>query len=81
MARNRLRAFSLDTGEPVEIGADVTSFRGQPGILVSVDRPNGPGYEGKVTVRVALDQNPQQYYAGVWRLRVPPEQADAPSNA
>lgn len=81
MARNRLHAVSIDTGQPVEINDNVVSFRGQRGVLVSIDRHEGPGYEGKVTVRVAIDQVPRQYYASVWGLRIPPEQADAPSNA
>ncbi len=80
MARNRLRAVSIDTGEPVEIGDNVVSFRGERGVLASLDRPEGPGHSGKVTVRVGLDAVERQHYDGVWGLRVLPETADQPSN-
>lgn len=78
MAHNRLRAFDIVTGEPVKVGDSVTSFRGQPGLLMALIRPNGPGHEGKVTVRTAIDMLPGTYYAGVWGLRVEHTPADAP---
>lgn len=78
MAHNRLRAFSEETGQPVEIGDNVVSWRGTRGILASIDRPRGPGHSGKVTVRVSETLLTQQNYDSVWGLRVEPEQADEP---
>lgn len=50
-----LRAIHAKTGKPVEIGDEITDFRGKKAILVSVDRVNEMRYGGcrggKVTGR------------------------------
>lgn len=48
-----LRAIDTETGKPVEIGAEITDFRGDKAILVSVDRVRIPGKSGKITYRTA----------------------------
>jgi hypothetical protein len=61
-----LQAYSKKTGEPVNVGDTVTDFRGDSVTLISVDRANGGGRDGKVTV----EGSPVSYYASVFGLRV-----------
>lgn len=60
-----LTAYDLETGQPVEIGATVTNFRGETGTLTQLTRPNSEGRDGKVIAR-----NGREVYARVWGLRV-----------
>ncbi len=53
----------------VKPGDTVTDFRGVPATLVSIDRANDYGHDGKVTVERDGGYR-QQYYAGVFNLRV-----------
>lgn len=46
-------ALNEETGEVVPIGSEITDFRGDKAILVSVDRVRIPGKSGKITYRTA----------------------------
>lgn len=64
-----LRAFDERTGEPVNIGDTVTSFRGETATLHKLDRARETGRTGKVTVK-ADDGTLLYHYDNVWSLRV-----------
>lgn len=64
------------TGAVINVGDRVVSFRGEPAILVSLDRPKGNGRDGKVTVKwegfdgSKRDGFEGSYYAGVFDILV-----------
>lgn len=64
-----LKAFDQHTGEEVKIGDTITNFRGEQGILESLDRARTTGKSGKVVV--AIDEKHKRYnYDNVWGLEV-----------
>jgi hypothetical protein len=69
-------AYDEVTGERVEPGDPVTSFRGTRGYLRRLDRARSLGYSGKVTVELAdveteyLFDRLVYHYDNVWGLRV-----------
>jgi len=71
----QLRAVLEATGDPVAVGDEVTNFRGDKGILVSLDRARSTGRSGMVCV----DRNGTKFwnYDQVWGLAVLPEGEDA----
>lgn len=63
-----MRAFDLTTGQEVKVGTVIKDFRGESVELVSLDRPNSLGKDGKVSVK---DEDLIcRYYARVVNLRV-----------
>jgi hypothetical protein len=71
-ARPVLVAHHETTGEVVNIGDTVTSFRGEKATLVSLNRPKGDGRSGKVSVRWEGREGfgSNEYYDGVFDLVV-----------
>ena len=68
-----IRAIHAKTGKPVEIGDEITDFRGDKAILVSLDRVNEMRYggcrSGKVTGRW-YDGMLRSVYDGVFGIIV-----------
>lgn len=62
-------ALNEETGEIVPIGSEITDFRGDKAILVSVDRVRIPGKSGKITYRTA-DGRGRCVYDTVFGLEV-----------
>ena len=48
-----LRAIHAKTGKPVEIGDEITDFRGDKAILVSLDRVNEQRYGGRRSGKIS----------------------------
>lgn len=73
--RPTLFAFNATSGEPVNIGDTVTSFRGEKATVTSLSRAVIPGKSGKVVVRwIEKSSGPtdyeSEYYDGVFDLVV-----------
>jgi hypothetical protein len=69
-------AYHEESGERIEPGDPVTSFRGERGYLRRLDAARVPGKSGKVTVELAdvetdhLFDRLVHHYDKVWGLRV-----------
>lgn len=67
-----LRAIHTKTGEPIEIGDEITDFRGDRAVLLSLDRVNEMRYggrrSGKITAR--WGDHVQSVYDGVCDITV-----------
>lgn len=65
-----LNAYNTKTGNLVKLGDEVTDFRGDTATLVTLERANEIGRDGKVVVQYP-DADRQDYgYARVWDLEV-----------
>ena len=69
-----LRAIHAKTGKPVEIGDEITDFRGDKAILVSLDRVNEQRYggrrSGKISYRTEDGDFGSEIYDGVFGIIV-----------
>ena len=65
-----LRAIDTETGKPVEIGAEITDFRGDKAILVSVDRVRTLGRSGLITYELPDGKFGRCVYDKVFGLEV-----------
>jgi hypothetical protein len=73
--RPTLFAFNANTGEQVNVGDTVTSFRGEKATVTSLSRAVIPGKSGKVVVRwIEKESGPtdfeREYYDSVFDLVV-----------
>lgn len=68
-----LRVIHTKTGEPIEIGDEITDFRGDRAVLLSLDRVNEMRYggrrSGKITVKWE-DHRPTVVYDSVFDITV-----------
>jgi len=68
-------AVDMKTKKVVNIGAEVTNFRGERGMLRSLERANEMGRDGKINV------DGRTFYARVWGLEVRSLNSDTPTKA
>lgn len=70
-------AYDEESGNMVEIGDPVHSFRGDRGVLRGLDAARVPGKSGKVAVELMSDGDDDgtmvYHYDKVWGLRVEAE--------
>lgn len=65
-----LRAIQAKTGKPVEIGDEITDFRGDKAILVSVDRVRTLGRSGLITYKLPDGKSGRCVYDKVYDIIV-----------
>lgn len=63
-------ALNEETGEVVPIGSEITDFRGDKAILVSVDRVRIPGKSGMITYELPDGKPGRCVYDKVFGLEV-----------
>lgn len=61
-----LRAIHAKTGKPVEIGDEITDFRGDKAILISLDRVNEQRYGGRRSGKVSYRREDGRFGSEVY---------------
>lgn len=57
-----MKLVNLHTGAEIKVGAKVTTFRGEKGVVKSLHPPTESGKSGKVNVKHLADGWEQLYY-------------------